>query len=123
MNITRKTEKDVLIIFVEGAVDSHTSDELKNNLLKLISEDNKFFAVDFSGVTHITSAGLGSLVVVTKMVMLRRGYIALCALNDLVKKVFAIVKFESYIKIFETREEAIVSVTAARSLKKPGTSS
>lgn len=118
MNITQKIEKEVLFICVEGAIDSGTSDELKNYLLKLISEEKKFFVIDLSKVTHITSAGLGSLVVVIKMVTLRKGYIALCSLNELVKKVFAIVQFENFIRIFDSPEEAGAAVSAAPGFKK-----
>lgn len=117
MNLTQKIEKEVLIICVEGAIDSYTSDELKNYLLKLVSEEHIFFVIDFSKVTHITSAGLSSLVVAAKMVTLRRGHIALCSLNDLVKKVFAIVQFENFIKIFETTGEAIAEVSTAHGFK------
>jgi len=117
MNITQKIEKEVLIICVEGAIDSYTSEELKNYLLKLVSEEHIFFVIDFSNVSHITSAGLSSLVVAAKMVTLRRGHIALCGLNELVKKVFTIVQFENFIKIFETPVEAIAEVSAAHGFK------
>lgn len=120
MYITRKVEKEVLTICVEGAVDSYTSEELKNYLLKLVSEEHIFFVIDFSKVTHITSAGLSSLVVAAKMVTLRRGHIAICGLNDLVKKVFAIVQFENFIKIFETPEEAMANVSAAHGFRPYG---
>ncbi len=106
MNITRSNYNGVLLLCIDGSIDSVSSDELKNNLLKLLSEGEKFFILDFSRVNYISSSGLGSLVVAAKMLTIRKGFLAVCSLNDHVKKVFDIVRLDNFINVYETLQEA-----------------
>ena len=117
MQLTKKHEKGISIISVNGTVDALSSYALENDLLGLMSSGKLFIVIDVSEMDYITSAGLRSLLVAAKMVNLKKGFMGLCGLNDDVKKIFGMVNLESILNIYEDMASALSAAAAALSLK------
>ncbi|HNY12237.1 MAG TPA: STAS domain-containing protein [Candidatus Wallbacteria bacterium] len=100
MQLTKKYEKGLSIITVNGTVDALSSYVLENDLLDLMSSGKLFIVLDLSDMDYITSAGLRSLLVAAKMVNMKKGFMALCSLNEDVKKIFGMVNLENILNIY-----------------------
>jgi len=119
MQLTKKYENGVSIIAVNGTVDALSSYRLENDLLELMSSGDLFIVIDVSEMDYITSAGLRSLLVAAKMVSIKKGFMALCRLNEDVKKIFAMVNFESVLNIYEELFPALSAASAACASRPP----
>lgn len=119
MQLTKKHEKGLSIITVNGTVDALSSYTLENDLLELMSSGRLFIVVDMSEMDYITSAGLRSLLVAAKMISLKKGFMAICRLNDDVKKIFSMVNFESILNVYEDMLSALSAAATALGSKPP----
>jgi len=117
MQLTKKHENLISVITVNGTVDALSSYTLENDLLELMSSGDLFIVIDVSEMDYITSAGLRSLLVAAKMVSIKKGFMALCGLNEDVKKIFGMVNFESVLNIYEDLSSALAAASTARGLR------
>jgi len=119
MQLTKKHENGISIITVNGTVDALSSYALENDLLELMSSGRLFIVIDMSDMDYITSAGLRSLLVAAKMVSIKKGFMALCRLNEDVKKIFGMVNFESVLNIYEDLASSLSAASAALLSRSP----
>ena len=82
---------DALIVRLQGAVDVITADRLWELASQRASASARFFLFDFSGVTILTSAGIGMLVRLLIRLRGQGGTDALIAFDDAV--------FDRYVEI------------------------
>jgi anti-anti-sigma factor len=107
MDIRQIKNKDILIIAVDGRIDSGTSGTLEKVLLTSIEEGEKKLLFDFSKMEYISSAGLRVLLMAAKRTGKMGGKTVLCALNPNVREVFDISGFSAIFSIYDFREDAI----------------
>ncbi len=119
MQLAKKHENGISIITVNGTVDALSSYTLENDLLELMSSGDLFIVIDMSDMDYITSAGLRSLLVAAKMVSIKKGFMALCRLNEDVKKIFGMVNFESVLNIYEDLDSSLSAASAALLSRSP----
>jgi anti-sigma B factor antagonist len=62
---TVRTEKDRIVVAVDGELDMQTSVEFKQVLMDLVADDTDV-VVDLSGLTFVDSSGLSALIAVHK---------------------------------------------------------
>src|SRR5579872_1985209 len=89
VEIEASTQDSVSIVKVIGYLDTRASSEFEKKMLELIKGGARLFAIDFTKLDMITSAGIRVLMMVVK----RLGgteRVALWGLNDQVKVVFSI---------------------------------
>jgi anti-sigma B factor antagonist len=114
MNILQEKNGDILVIKPEGRIDSGTSGDFENKVLKLIDDGEKLLSFDFSNVDFVSSAGLRSFLVVAKRLKKDEGRLALFSLSENIKEVFEMTGFSTIIPLFATKNEAMESITIAR---------
>jgi anti-anti-sigma factor len=107
MDISKRKEKNAVVVSVKGRLDAVSSAELEKELTALMAEGEADFVIDFGELDYISSAGIRSILVVAKKLKAKEGYLSICALKDLVKEVFEISGFNSIIPIFESVESAL----------------
>ena len=91
MQIIKNEEKNRVIVYVDGRIDTLTASDFEKQLIELIN-NNK----------DVSSAGLRSLLVLEKLAAVKKINIVLCRLPELVREVLEISGFDSF---FEVRND------------------
>ena len=96
MEITKKTDGDVMTMHVVGRVDTTTAPEL-SAALKL--DGIKDFTLDISGVSYMSSAGLRCLLMAQKAMMASGGQMRIAGVQPVVKEVLDITGFSDILQL------------------------
>ncbi len=111
MEIREERTGDIVIVAPLGRIDSTTSAALEQHLAGLTGAGARRIVVDFAGVDYISSAGLRVLLALAKRMRDVHGQLALCAMSDSVKQVFALAGFVPLFAIEPTRAAGVGRVT------------
>lgn len=106
MEIEKKQEKEVALVSVKGRMDAVSSPEFEKEMAVLIAEGNNVLILDLFALDYISSAGLRTILTITKKLKQKGGKLLLAGLKGMVKEVFEISGFRSVIPIFESVESA-----------------
>lgn len=91
----------------QGEIDANSSIDLDEELRAAIAEGCYRFHVDASGLTYISSAGLGVFVSYLDELHSKKGKIVFSGMNDNVRNVFTLVGLHKILPIVSTEKEAI----------------
>ncbi|WP_461833076.1 STAS domain-containing protein [Desulfothermus sp.] len=105
INVTRE-EGEKIIIMVKGKINAVTAPEFEKQILSYITNGKIKIILEFSQVDYISSAGLRSILIITKTLMGQGGKLVLSSLKKDVKEIFEISGFTNFIPITESLEEA-----------------
>lgn len=108
--VNRGKEKGVVVLAISGRMDAVTSPEFDNKIGSLISGGEASFALDFSGLEYISSAGLRSVLAAGKKIKGANGKLLITGLQGTVKEVFEISGFDSLFPVFTDVNDALGSV-------------
>lgn len=108
MEITTRTENDILIISLKGKIQDNY-DELNAQLLAL-TKNNKKIIIECSKLTYITSLALRSFLMMLKTISKDEGKLAFCQLKNSVKDIFKLTGFIHLFVVYNTLEEAIENI-------------
>ena len=86
MQITEVRENDVITISVEGRVDTNTSPELQDAILKSFQKVNQVI-LNFEQCTYVSSAGLRALLIGQKTANSKKGMMKLINVPDILRSV------------------------------------
>ena len=81
MTITENRDGDAITLLVEGRVDTNTSPELQDQILKA-SQKGNHLVLDFEELDYISSAGLRALLLGHKTASSKGGSMKLIHVND-----------------------------------------
>jgi anti-anti-sigma factor len=95
-----------LIVRLQGAIDVVTADRLWELATARAGAGARFLLFDFSGVTIVTSAGIGVLVRLLIRLRGQGGTLAVFGCNDHICEVFSIVLLKEILHVCETEDEA-----------------
>lgn len=107
MEITKRKEKDIMIISVKGRMDAVTAPSFEEDVTDLISKGEKAFIINFSKLEYISSAGLRSILAAAKQLKEKQGKLLFAELVGPVHEVFKIAGFYSIFQAYDTEEAAI----------------
>ena len=107
MEILKRKEKDALVISLKGRLDAVTTPGLEKDLTALLASGERILVLDLGGLDYISSAGLRTILAVTKRLKEKQGRLLLASLKSVVREVFEISGFSSIIPIFESVDAAI----------------
>ncbi len=107
MEISQRQKQDIVILAIEGRLDTLSSNALKDTLESLINNNKHQILIDCSELNFISSSGLRVLLSAGKQLNSLKGKIALYAMKDHIKEVFDIAGFTMLFAIFNNEEEAI----------------
>ncbi len=98
MKINKKVNGEKTTIALEGRLDTGTSPELEV-VLNAITPTSKDLTLDFAKLEYVSSAGLRVLLTAQKNMNAHNGKMAIVNANDVVREVFDVTGFASFIKI------------------------
>ena len=111
MEITQIETNGVVVVALQGRLDTNTSAILEEELLELADEKSHRIVVDLSELGFISSSGLRVLLTAGKKSKRVTGRIVLCALTDHVKQVFDVAGFTMLFSMYPSQEDAVKSLT------------
>jgi anti-sigma B factor antagonist/stage II sporulation protein AA (anti-sigma F factor antagonist) len=110
MEISKRKEKDALVISLKGRLDAVTSPVLEKDLTDLMAGGERFLVLDLGDLDYISSAGLRSILLVVKRLKEKQGKLLLASLKSVVREAFEISGFSTIIPIFESVDSALSSL-------------
>ncbi len=99
MELQVNQEQDLLRFSVRGNIDEAGAEELKSRFKEINISTIKEMVFDFSGVTHIGSAGIGKLLLFYKDMALNGGRIRIENVSETVHELFGVLKLDTIFTI------------------------
>jgi anti-sigma B factor antagonist len=99
----------VLVLDVNGRVDSVTAIALGEQLLEAFELDKHKIVLDLDGVEYVTSAGLREIMSALKRAQASGGALRLANLSARVTEVLELTGLIDLLDVFATRDEAVES--------------
>jgi anti-anti-sigma factor len=116
MIVTQARFADVVVLSIAGRVDHGTSEELRNALaapLGRCEAGQDHLVLDFAGVDYISSAGLRVLMLAAKQASAQKGFLALAAVQPLVREILEISKFTLVLRTEPSVRDAVGAASGA----------
>lgn len=98
MEITRSTQNDEFILFLQGKLYSPTAPLLENAIDDALKSNNQI-VIDLKGISFLASSGLRVLLAAEKKVREKDGKLIIRNPSELVKKVFILTGFSNILNI------------------------
>ncbi|MCL2633111.1 MAG: STAS domain-containing protein [Oscillospiraceae bacterium] len=98
MEVTLTKEEQQAVMFIKGRVDTITSPQLKDEILKAFKGENSL-VLDFADVQYVSSAGLRALLIGQKTASSKGGKMELRNVNNTVMMVLKSVGFNKILTI------------------------
>jgi anti-sigma B factor antagonist len=105
-SVERSQSGDLTILALTGFLDAHTAPEFEAAVEQALEEGQVRLIIDGSGLTYISSAGLGVFMGFIEEIREQDGDIKICGLSPKVREVFALLGFEELFDIVGNRSEA-----------------
>jgi anti-anti-sigma factor len=109
MPIRSELKDKVTVCRIEGDVNIHNAPAIKKEFAAFIDQKPPWIIINFSGVNHIDSSGLGILVEILKHVKAYGGRLKLTNLSPKIKSMFEIIKFDKIFDIVSDEDGALAS--------------
>ncbi len=110
MNISDKKESNALVVTVSGRLDAVTAPEFEKKLTGFITQGEKTFLINLSGLEYISSAGLRVILACAKLLKEQNGKLVFSGLAGHVKEVFLISGFNGIFAIYNSDEEGLKGI-------------
>ncbi len=105
--VEKSAEGQIAILKLAGFLDAHTAPEFEAAMQGLIDEGKNRIIVECSGLTYISSAGLGVFMGFVEDIRDRGGDIKICSLVPKVQQVFELLGFHQLFHIVGSLPEAV----------------
>jgi anti-sigma B factor antagonist len=92
-SVKEANKNNIIVLYLEGYLDAHTSVELEKAFEKVITEEKYRIIVNFEKLSYISSAGLGVFMAFIESVRDNNGDIKLCAMSDKIFNIFDMLGF------------------------------
>lgn len=110
MEITVKPMEGYSVVGVKDRLDTMTVWDFEQRVNGLLKEGCTRMVLDLAALEYISSAGLRSLMALSKKLKAAQGAMAICGLQGLPKEIFAVSGFDTVFRIHETVAEAAASL-------------
>jgi stage II sporulation protein AA (anti-sigma F factor antagonist) len=103
-----ETSGDKLILVLNGELDHHSAEEVRNKIDDIINRiGTNNVIMDFNNVTFMDSSGIGVIIGRYKKIVAKNGNICITGVKGSVERVFELSGLFKIIKVYKTLEEAI----------------
>ena len=109
LSIEEERFEDVVVLSLDGLVDSGTSQLMEDKFNKLISKGTVKIIVNLENVDYISSAGWGIFVGEIKGVRRKNGDIKLAGMRPDVREVFDLLEFNALLTPYNSKDEALTA--------------
>jgi anti-anti-sigma factor len=107
MEIKETVQNDVVILEMNGRLDTTNYNVLEEKIIKLVDSNRHNILVDCSELSYISSSGLRIMLMGLKKINAVKGKFILSGLQENIREIFEISGFTSIFTILPTRKEAL----------------
>lgn len=111
MSIDEEQVGDVVLLKLQGRLDSTSAGKLKDRVKSNIRDGHNLLVIDLAGVNFVDSSGLGCLVAALRSANKAGGNIKISALQDRVRVVFELIRLHNILDVYEDALTAAHSYT------------
>ena len=109
MNIKQESEGNIVILTLEGRLDTLNFALLDKEITSLIEKNQKNIILDCDDLDYVSSSGLRILLKALKQVNSAGGRFTICHLQPQIIQIFKISGFDHLFEIYPGRKEAVAS--------------
>jgi len=113
LTVVNVTENGVMVVAIEGRVDSSTAPKFRRVLGGVAEAGTRGIVLDLENLRFISSAALGVLLELTKAQARRGGTLVVCSLPDSLRKIFEISGFDQIIPVHDSQAEALAACSSS----------
>ena len=111
MEITWKTLDHILMVKINGDIDHHTCEILRQQVDQALENTNsRSILFSFAQVSFMDSSGIGVLIGRYKLVQRLGGRIAVACPSDRIREIFRLSALDKLFPFFETEEAALADL-------------
>ena len=107
MDVKWERKDDTAVARVEGRIDGANFSEFQSALESGTEPDTQTVIVDFERVVFVSSAGLRVVLMLCKQLRKRGAQLAICSLNNSIRRIFAVSGFDRIVPIHGSETQAI----------------
>lgn len=111
MQITEARQGNVMILAVNGRLDTAAAKPFEISVLHYVYEGEEKLVLDLGGVDYINSTCLRVVLTAAKRLHGSQGRLVLCAMQEAIREVFDISGFSRILEIHSTRTQAIAALS------------
>lgn len=108
--------EDGVIVHLTGYIDTYNSVVFLKQIDEVIN-NYRYIIFDFTGMTYLSSTGIGSFTEFLKKLNLKGGDMAIYSMADKIYEVFSLLGFSNFFKIKRSLEEAIEVINKVETKK------
>lgn len=105
----REMAGPIAVVDLAGDIDRHSIDALERALQGLLDKGRVSLVIDCSGVTFLSSTGMGSFIKFLQGARAKGGDVRFCQMQDNALTVLTMLGLQNIFQVFETEEEAVTS--------------
>jgi anti-sigma B factor antagonist len=109
MNINQEEVRNIVILSLNGRLDTLHFPLVDKELSSLIDNNRKEIILDCTSMDYISSSGLRILLKGLKQMEAARGRLTICNLQPQITQIFKISGFDHLFEIYPGRQEAVSS--------------
>ena len=109
MEIATRRVYDVLVVDMNGRLDSHSSGDAGDRFVDIVQGHDKRIVLNLSKLDYVSSAGLRVILRGAKLLQEKLGELKICGANQTVGNVLLTAGFDSLIKLYATEKEAFAA--------------
>ncbi len=106
LNLQKNSINDVLVLSLEGKVDTETSPDLREVVFDVIDNGARRIVIDCSGMTYISSAGLRVLMLISSKLKPLGGSLGLSNIRSDILTHLENAGFIGFFEIYQDNDEA-----------------
>jgi len=114
LHISTEVRGDTLIVRLEGELDHHTADMVRQRVESELDRGiTSHLVINMERLSFMDSSGLGVILGRYKRVTAGDGRMSLCAVNDQLKKLFELSGMLKILRIYATESQALTEMGVA----------
>ena len=107
MQIIEEIKDGINIFRLIGRLDSSTSKELEDELIRAISGESNKIIINFENLEYISSAGLRVVFEAHHNLLKEDGQVILCSMPKPIREIFQTTRVDDYVLILDNMDQAL----------------
>ena len=112
MQIETRKVHDVLVIDLEGRLESRTTGDIGDRMVAIATGPDKHVLLNIAKLEYLISAGLRILLQTAKLLQSNRGELKICSATEAVRNILATAGLDSLLKAYDTEKDPFAAFSA-----------
>lgn len=112
MQIETRKVYDVLVVDMNGRLDSRTVGDAGDRMVAIAQGSDRNVVLNFGKVDFLTSAGLRIILRAAKLLQTNHGNLTICCASGIVKEALETAGFDSLLRMFDSEKDAVAALSS-----------